>query len=48
MEQLVKVGDDVTMAAGSKPTVLVGNPGLQLMEVQLWTEITVADKKKYK
>lgn len=47
MEQPVKVGDVVTMAAGCKHTVLAGSQGLQLMEVQLGTEIAVTDKKKY-
>lgn len=47
MEQPVKVGDVVTMAADCRHTVLAGEHGLQLMEVQLGTEINVADKKKY-
>lgn len=47
MEQPVKVGDVVTMAAGCRHTVLAGDEGLQLMEIQLGTGITVADKKKY-
>ena len=47
MEQPVKPGDVVTMAAGCKHTVIAGNAGLQLIEVQLGTEISVADKKKY-
>lgn len=47
MEQPIKVGDVVTMAAGCKHTVIAGDKGLQLMEVQLGTDITVSDKKKY-
>ena len=47
MEQPVKPGDVVTMAAGCKHTVIAGDAGLQLIEVQLGTEISVADKKKY-
>ena len=47
MEQPVKVGDVITMAAGCKHTVIAGEHGLQLIEVQLGSEITVTDKKKY-
>ena len=47
MEQPVKVGDVVTMAAGCKHTVIAGEQGLQLTEVQLGKEISVADKQKY-
>ena len=47
MEQPVKAGDVVTMAAGCKHTVIAGDEGLQLMEVQLGDAITVTDKKKY-
>lgn len=47
MEQPVKAGDVVTMAAGTKHTVIAGNEGLQLIEVQLGNEITVSDKHKY-
>ena len=47
MEQPVKVGDVITMAAGCKHTVIAGESGLQLMEVQLGSEISVSDKKKY-
>ena len=47
MEQPVKPGDVVTMAAGCKHTVIAGEVGLQLMELQLGAEINVADKKKY-
>lgn len=47
MEQLVKAGDVVTMKSGCKHTVVAGSEGLQLIEVQLGSEISVADKKKY-
>ena len=47
MEQPVKVGDVVTMSAGCKHTVIAGESGLQLIEVQLGKEICVSDKKKY-
>lgn len=47
MEQLVNVGDVVTMAAGCKHTVIAGEQGLQMIEVQLGKDISVADKKKY-
>ena len=47
MEQPIKPGDVVTMAIGCKHTVIAGEQGLQLIEVQLGTDISVADKKKY-
>jgi mannose-1-phosphate guanylyltransferase len=47
MEQLIKPGDVVTMAAGCKHTVIAGKAGLQLIEVQLGYEISVNDKHKY-
>lgn len=47
MEQPFKPGDVVTIAAGCKHTVIAGNEGLQLIEVQLGSEINAADKKKY-
>ena len=47
MEQLVKTGDVITMAAGCKHTVVAGDAGLQLIEVQLGFDISAADKKKY-
>ena len=47
MEQPVKPGDVVTMAAGCKHTVIAGNNGLQMIEVQLGKDISVSDKKKY-
>ena len=47
MEQLVKVGDVITMAAGCKHSIVADENGLQLLEVQLGSEITVTDKKKF-
>ena len=47
MEQSVRVGDVITMAAGCKHTVFAGENGLQLIEVQLGKDITVSDKHKY-
>ena len=47
MEQLVKTGDVITMATGCKHTVIAGEEGLQLIEVQLGSDISVLDKKKY-
>lgn len=46
MEQPVKAGDVITMFAGCKHTV-IADTELQLIEVQLGTDISVADKKKY-
>ena len=47
MEQPVRVGDVITMTAGCKHTVIAGEEGLQLIEVQLGDSISAADKKKY-
>lgn len=47
MEQPVKPGDVVTMAAGCKHTVIANEEGLQLIEVQLGQGISVSDKHKY-
>lgn len=47
MEQPVKPGDLITIAAGCKHTVIAGEKGLRLMEVQLGHGIRVTDKKKY-
>lgn len=46
MEQPVKAGDVITMAAGCKHTV-IAEMELQLIEVQLGTEISVDDKHIY-
>ncbi|MBQ9662161.1 MAG: cupin domain-containing protein [Oscillospiraceae bacterium] len=47
MEQPVRPGDVITMAAGCRHTVIAGSGGLQMIEVQLGTDISVSDKKKY-
>jgi mannose-1-phosphate guanylyltransferase len=47
VKRQIKPGDVVTMPAGSKHTVIAGDKGLQLIEVQLGREISVADKHKY-
>ena len=47
MEQPIKVGDVITMSAGCKHTVIAGNDGLQLIEVQIGKAISVSDKRKY-
>ena len=47
-EQSVRAGDVVTMSAGCKHTVIAGENGLQLIEVQLGESISVSDKTKYK
>ena len=47
MEQPVQAGDVVTMAAGCKHTIIAGENGLQLVEVQLGADISASDKKKY-
>ena len=47
MEQLITPGDVITMAAGCKHTVIAGDQGLQLIEVQLGKDISSADKHKY-
>lgn len=46
MEQPIKSGDVITMSAGCKHTV-IADTELQLIEVQLGRDISVADKKKY-
>ena len=46
MEQPVKAGDVITMAAGCKHTV-IADTKLQLIEVQLGSDISVNDKHKY-
>lgn len=46
MEQPIKAGDVITMAAGCKHTVIAGTE-LQMMEVQLGKNILVTDKHKY-
>ena len=46
MEQPVKAGDVITMAAGCRHTV-IADTKLQLIEVQLGKDISVNDKHKY-
>ena len=46
MEQNVKAGDVVTMAAGCRHTI-IADTELQVIEVQLGKEISVDDKHKY-
>ena len=46
-ERDIKPGDVISMPAGSKHTVIAGDKGLQLIEVQLGREISVEDKRKY-
>lgn len=47
MEQLIKPGDVITIAAGCKHTVIANEKGIQLIEVQLGSDISVDDKIKY-
>ena len=47
MEQQVKTGDVITMEAGCRHTVIAGKHGLQLIEVQVGSDISVTDKQKY-
>ena len=47
MEQHVRAGDVITMAAGTRHTVTAGEDGLQLIEVQIGEDISAADKHKY-
>ena len=46
-ERPVKPGDVITMPAGSRHTVVAGEKGLQLIEVQLGKDISVSDKHKF-
>ena len=46
-ETTVAPGDVIRMNAGQKHTIIVGEQGLQLIEVQLGKDISVSDKKKY-
>lgn len=43
----IGIGNVVNMMAGCKHTVIAGDDGLQLIEVQLGSAITVDDKRKY-
>jgi len=46
-ETTVAPGDVIRMNAGQKHTIIAGEQGLQLIEVQLGKDISVSDKKKY-
>ncbi len=46
MEQIIKAGDVITMAAGCKHMV-VADTELEMIEVQLGEDISVSDKHKY-
>ena len=47
VKRSVKPGDMISMPAGCKHTAMAGDDTLQIVEVQLGTEIIVSDKKKY-
>lgn len=47
MDIPVKPGDVVTMEAGVRHTIIAGETGLRLIEVQLGREISVQDKQVY-
>lgn len=47
MEQPVRTGDVITMAAGCRHTVIAGRNGIQMIEVQLGRDISADDKTKY-
>ena len=47
MKQPVKPGDVITIEAGCKHTIIAGDSGLQVIEVQLGKNISVHDKRKY-
>lgn len=47
MEQLVGPGDVITMQAGCRHTI-IADTAMTLIEVQIGSDITVLDKKKYK
>ena len=46
MEQKVKAGDEITMSAGCRHTVMADTE-LKLIEVQLGEDINVHDKQKF-
>ena len=46
MEQLIQVGDVITMEAGCKHTV-IAETELKIIEVQLGKDISVDDKQKF-
>lgn len=46
-ERFIKPGDTVSMPAGCKHTVIAGENGIQLIEVQMGRDIDVSDKRKF-
>ena len=46
-ERFVRPGDTVSMPAGCKHTVIAGENGIQLIEVQMGRDIDVSDKHKF-
>ena len=47
VSRTVKPGDVVSMPAGCKHTIIAGDEGLQMIEVQIGKDISVTDKKKF-
>ena len=47
MEQPVRPGDVITIQAGCRHTIVADDNKLELIEVQLGEEISVADKQKF-
>ena len=47
IQRFVKAGDSISMPAGCKHTVIAGEKGIQLIEVQIGEDITVTDKHKF-
>lgn len=47
VRQIIGLGDVIRMHAGQKHMVIAGDDVLQMIEVQLGHDISVADKKKY-
>lgn len=47
MEQKVHPGDVITIQAGCRHTLIAGDKGIEVIEIQLGDELSVHDKKKY-
>jgi len=47
VEKLVSTGDVINLPAGCKHTVIASESGLQMIEVQIGTDINASDKKKF-
>ena len=47
MIQEVQIGDVIAISTGCRHTVIAGDEGLQMIEVQIGEEISASDKKKY-